>query len=128
MFSVNESIPILWTLYCCLSPKIEDKTLFLTSIDVGFSYDWLIPIGASTKREGGGNYAGYFGEGFKIASLCAIRDHGWNVAIRSRDWELMVVTTEIEVLPRVTLAVLPFFCRKACPCSLQAGSAKHVPR
>jgi hypothetical protein len=65
-------------------------------IPVNLIYDWLIPIGASTKREGGGSYAGYFGEGFKIASLCAIRDHGWNIEIRSRDWELMVGTTELN--------------------------------
>ena len=77
--------------------KIENKTLFLSAVDVGFSYDWLIPIGASTKRGGDKNYAGYFGEGFKIASLCAVRDHGWDVEICSRDWKLTVVTTELKV-------------------------------
>ncbi|MFH0726375.1 MAG: hypothetical protein V2B19_08520 [Pseudomonadota bacterium] len=77
--------------------KIEGDALFLTATDVGFSYDWLIPIGASTKREGDGSYAGYFGEGFKVASLCAIRDHGWEVEIRSRDWALAVTTTELKI-------------------------------
>jgi hypothetical protein len=77
--------------------KIENDTLVLTAIDVGFSYDWLIPIGASTKRGGEGEYAGYFGEGFKIASLCAVRDHGWDVEICSRDWRLKVVTTQLRV-------------------------------
>jgi len=54
-------------------------------------------IGASTKRESDGEYAGYFGEGFKIASLCAVRDHGWRIELRSRDWVLEVVATEIRV-------------------------------
>jgi len=79
------------------SYKIDGGKLFLIASDVGFSYDWLVHIGASTKRENSGDYAGYFGEGFKIASLCAIRDHGWNVEMLSRDWELMVVTTKLKV-------------------------------
>jgi hypothetical protein len=54
----------------------EGQQLTLIATDVGFSYDWLVPIGASTKRDGNGEYAGYFGEGFKIAALCALRDHG----------------------------------------------------
>jgi hypothetical protein len=76
---------------------IQGNTLSLKAFDVGFSYDWLIPIGASTKRENMGEYAGYFGEGFKIASLCAIRDYGWRVEMRSRDWSLKVVTSQLEV-------------------------------
>lgn len=79
------------------SHKIEDGKLFLIASDTGFSYDWLVHIGASTKREKSGDFAGYFGEGFKIASLCAVRDHGWNVEMLSRDWELMVVTTKLKV-------------------------------
>ena len=37
------------------------------------------------------NNAGYFGEGFKIASLCAIRDYHWNVEMSSGDWKLSVI-------------------------------------
>lgn len=74
-----------------------DSQLTLRATDVGFSYDWLIPIGASTKRESAGHYAGYFGEGFKIAALCAQRDFGWQIQVRSRDWELLVVTDMLEV-------------------------------
>jgi len=74
----------------------DDKLLFKT-IDVDFSYDWLVHIGASTKRGVVGQYAGYFGEGFKIASLCALRDHGWNIEVVSRDWKLIVITTKVEV-------------------------------
>ncbi len=76
---------------------LADGVLTLTAQEVGFSYDWLLHIGASTKREEKGHYAGYFGEGFKIAALCGVRDHHWNVAILSRDWELEVVTTQVEV-------------------------------
>ena len=58
---------------------LEGSRLRLTAADVGFSYDWLVPIGASTKRDGEGEHAGYFGEGFKIAALCAVRDYGWDM-------------------------------------------------
>jgi hypothetical protein len=76
---------------------LVDGVLTLTAQEVGFSYDWLLHIGASTKREGTGQYAGYFGEGFKIAALCGVRDHHWNINVLSRDWELEVVTTHLEV-------------------------------
>ncbi|SBT04662.1 conserved hypothetical protein [Candidatus Accumulibacter aalborgensis] len=71
--------------------------LCLKAEGVGFSYDWLIPIGASTKRENGGSYAGYFGEGFKIASLCAVRDHDWQVELCSRNWDLRVTSADVSV-------------------------------
>jgi len=77
--------------------RIAEDRLSLFARDVGFSYDWLLHIGASTKRDGGGTYAGFFGEGFKIASLCALRDHSWNVTMHSRNWELKVVTAVIEI-------------------------------
>ncbi len=75
----------------------EDDVLYLKAAEVGFSYDWLVPIGASTKRNGSGEYAGYFGEGFKIASLCAKRDHGWNIEMTSRSWELRVEVEPIKI-------------------------------
>ena len=58
----------------------------------GFSYEWLLHIGASTKTEGERNHAGFFGEGFKIASLCALRDCEWMITMHSRDWKLEVIT------------------------------------
>ena len=76
---------------------VEGSQLRLSATDVGFSYDWLVPIGASTKRDGEGEHAGYFGEGFKIAALCAVRDHGWDVQLWSRDWHLQVVTDRLNV-------------------------------
>jgi len=77
--------------------RLVGERLTLTSQGVDFSYDWLIPIGASTKRDGDGLYAGYFGEGFKIAALCAVRDHGWQIEVRSRDWRLAVVSDTLKV-------------------------------
>lgn len=77
--------------------RLVGECLTLTSHGVDFSYDWLIPIGASTKRDGDGQYAGYFGEGFKIAALCAVRDHGWQIEVRSRDWRLAVVPDTLKV-------------------------------
>lgn len=79
------------------SHRIEQGRLTFISKGVDFSYDWLIPIGASTKRDGDGEYAGYFGEGFKIAALCALRDYGWTIEVRSRDWQLRVVTDQLTI-------------------------------
>ena len=79
------------------SHGVAGQLLTLTVTDVGFSHDWLVPIGASTKRDGQGTYAGYFGEGFKIAALCAVRDHGWDVEVCSRGWQLRVVTDELHI-------------------------------
>lgn len=78
------------------SYEITDNVLKCESCQVSFSYDWLLHIGASTKREGG-KYAGYFGEGFKIASLCALRDYEWRIEMYSRDWGLEVITDETLV-------------------------------
>lgn len=58
--------------------------------DITFSYEWLLHIGASTKTFYSKKYAGYFGEGFKIASLCGKRDHHWEIDMRSADWSLNV--------------------------------------
>ncbi len=77
--------------------RLEEGLLVMEASDVSFSYDWLIHIGASTKRDTENQYAGYFGEGFKIASLCALRDHGWEVSMESKDWGLEVGTTRIKV-------------------------------
>ncbi|KZL88566.1 hypothetical protein [Clostridium magnum] len=72
----------------------KENVLIFTSKNVEFSYEWLIHIGASTKRENSEKYAGYFGEGFKIASLCSIRDYDWNISIASKNWYLDVITSE----------------------------------
>ncbi len=82
---------------CRFSYGIVDGKLFLTAAEVGFSYDWLVHIGASTKRDDTGSHAGYFGEGFKIASLCALRDHHCNIELCWRNWRLRVTTADLEL-------------------------------
>lgn len=61
-----------------------------------FNYEWLMHIGASTKTNNSEEYAGFFGEGFKIASLCAFRDYNWKIKMMSGDWCIDV--TDIEKL------------------------------
>ena len=68
----------------------EQHLLSMEIEDDGFSYEWLLHIGASTKTDDDSIHAGYFGEGFKIASLCALRDFGWDITMSSRDWKLKV--------------------------------------
>ena len=74
----------------------RDGIVFIAQ-NVAFSYEWLLHIGASTKREKPGEYAGYFGEGFKIAALCALRDFGWQIEMASQDWQLHVTTSRVAV-------------------------------
>ena len=65
---------------------------------MSFSYQWLIHIGGSTKQEDKvKKSAGYFGEGFKIASLCALRDYNWNIDTSSSNWTLDVITTDLII-------------------------------
>ena len=77
--------------------EYTDKTLSLWIDDITFSYEWLLHIGASTKTADSGHHAGYFGEGFKIASLCVVRDYNWEVTMQSDDWELSVITLDQSI-------------------------------
>ncbi len=64
---------------------------------ITFNYEWLMHIGASTKTANSHNNAGYFGEGFKIASLCALRDYKWNINMSSGDWTLSVIKIQHKI-------------------------------
>lgn len=75
----------------------EDERLEMTVDGVNFSYEWLLHIGASTKTATSNQHAGYFGEGFKIASLCGYRDFAWNITMSSADWVLTVIAEEQEI-------------------------------
>lgn len=57
--------------------EYSSHTIRMWVENVTFSYEWLLHIGASTKTGNSAENAGYFGEGFKIASLCAFRDRHW---------------------------------------------------
>ena len=56
----------------------SDGSLEMSS-EGGFSKEWLLYFGASTKRNSHKTFAGKYGEGFKIAALVAIRDYGLGV-------------------------------------------------
>ena len=56
-----------------------------------FDYDWLCYIGVSSKRNKEKAYAGRYGEGFKIASLVAKRDFGFEIIMESQTWRLNVI-------------------------------------
>jgi hypothetical protein len=75
----------------------NNNELFMDVSDVSFSYEWLVPIGASTKRDGSNSHAGYFGEGFKIAALNALREYNWQVSAGSSDWRIDVTTQEMTI-------------------------------
>ena len=75
---------------------LEGNVLVL-SANKGFDKEWLYYLGASTKRQGNGRYAGGFGEGFKIASLIAVRDYGVNITMESRDWTIRVTRTSGKI-------------------------------
>ena len=68
-----------------------DNSVTMEIQGVTFSYEWLLHIGASTKTGSSDEYAGYFGEGFKIATLCAVRDLSWKIEMSSGDWKLTPV-------------------------------------
>ena len=72
----------------------SDGKLSMWIKDVSFSYEWLLHIGASTKTSRSDEYAGFFGEGFKIASLCAFRDYRWDITMMSEDWNIDVAEME----------------------------------
>ena len=76
----------------------ENEKLCMWIDGVTFSYEWLIHIGASTKTNCIEKpNAGFFGEGFKIASLCAYRDFNWNIIMSSDNWILTVDTKEERI-------------------------------
>lgn len=75
------------------SYSFENNILTMSIADIIFNYEWLLHIGASTKTAAHAT-AGYFGEGFKIASLCAFRDFGWNIHMASGEWELDVTSVD----------------------------------
>jgi hypothetical protein len=86
--------------------KPSEKEIILSIASKGFSYEWLLHMSASSKQGESGKYAGLFGEGFKMASLCALRDYNWKIKMRSRDWSIEVCTlsTTIDGKPLKQLA------------------------
>lgn len=77
--------------------NFADNALSIWVDGITFSYEWLLHIGASTKTSCSMKYAGYFGEGFKIASLCAKRDFEWNIHMQSGEWALSVDFVDYDI-------------------------------
>jgi len=104
-----------------LIQKINRETdieFLLSMASKGFSYEWLLHMGASSKQDEPGKYAGLFGEGFKVASLCALRDYNWKIKMHSRDWSLEVCTlsTTVDGKP---LKQLAYNVTEGCPHSTE---------
>ena len=83
----------------------ETQTLIMEGNSV-FSYEWLRYIGASTKRSSDPK-AGKFGEGFKIASLCARRDFHYGVHMKAGNWSLEV-SEDTRTVDGQEIAVLAY--------------------
>ncbi|MEW6711395.1 MAG: hypothetical protein AB1403_16340 [Candidatus Riflebacteria bacterium] len=77
--------------------KQTRNSTIMRAENVEFDYQWLVHIGASTKREQPGKYAGKFGEGFKIASLVGFRDYKWNITMSSCDWRIYVTSSDLSI-------------------------------
>lgn len=75
----------------------ELDTGIVMTAPVSFSKEWLFYIGASSKREERGRFAGQFGEGFKIASLVAYRDFHLSIRMESKDWVLTITEAENQI-------------------------------
>jgi len=130
------SYPVTWKRHQILRDIIQNfydsvdmaqfHEVFRTSYDVdkgiatisikseGFNYEWLMHMGASTKQDRPGKFAGFFGEGFKVAALCALRDHKWIITMRSRNWELEVCALETTLDDR-TLKQLAYNIKEGLP-------------
>ena len=80
----------------CENPG-TNGTITLSMKSAGFNYEWLVHIGATTKQETKNKFAGFYGEGFKLAAMCALRDYGWVIKVRSRNWHLSVTTIDTTI-------------------------------
>jgi hypothetical protein len=83
--------------HCHLENTDTKGTLTLSMKSAGFNYEWLVHIGATTKQETHKKYAGFYGEGFKLAAMCALRDYAWTIKVRSRNWHLSVTTIDTPI-------------------------------
>lgn len=91
----------------CFQYSYNDSKLSMWVENVSFNYEWLMHIGASTKTGHSDEYAGFFGEGFKIASLCALRDYAWEIQMRSDDWNIEVAEME-QLIDRTPVKMLAY--------------------
>jgi len=83
--------------YCYHEKSGTRGTLTLSMKSAGFNYEWLVHIGATTKQRTRKKFAGFYGEGFKLAAMCALRDYAWTIKVRSRNWHLSVTTIDTTI-------------------------------
>jgi len=80
------------------SYEFTDGNLIMKCNNVSYNYEWLLHIGASSKTNNEEKaFAGYFGEGFKVASLCAMRDYDLGIKTSSSNWSINVIEAEINI-------------------------------
>lgn len=78
--------------------EYNNKNLIMKCANVSFNYEWLLHIGASSKTNNEEkDFAGYFGEGFKVAALCAMRDYDLGVKTCSSNWSINVTESDIII-------------------------------
>lgn len=85
----------------------ENNVLTMSLDNHPFELDWLLYMGASTKRNGSRYYAGCFGEGFKIAALISRRDFNWDIVMESKDWRIQV-SEAIQTLEDREISMLAY--------------------
>ncbi len=85
----------------------ENNVLTMSLDNHPFELDWLLYMGASTKRNGSRYYAGCFGEGFKIAALISRRDFNWDIVMESKDWRIRV-SEAVQVLDGREISMLAY--------------------
>lgn len=80
------------------SYEYHNGNLILKCSEVSFNYEWLLHIGASSKTNSEEkDFAGYFGEGFKVAALCAMRDYNLSIKTSSSNWSINVIESEVAI-------------------------------
>lgn len=80
------------------SYKYENETLEIKCSNVSYNYEYLLHIGASSKTNNKDKvFSGYFGEGFKIAALCGIRDYSLEIETSSSNWKIKVIENNIKI-------------------------------
>ncbi|MGL5149308.1 MAG: hypothetical protein ACRC7N_01890 [Clostridium sp.] len=84
------------------SYEYNEGIITMICTDVSYNYEWLLHIGGSSKTNSKKSSSGHFGEGFKIAALCGIRDFGYEIETSSNNWNIKVVENDIIIDGNIT--------------------------
>ena len=74
--------------------ELEDNRyhVWMETVGIEFSYEWLIYVGGSTKTDKAGKYIGKYGEGFKMSALRIMQMGAMKLTMHSQDWIISPVT------------------------------------